>query len=206
MPIDRRTKVDIVRKFLQHNPRYLELGLAVEEAMKSLREAKAEKVATNLRPKIHTVARRGPNWDVTHRIKYRKTGQPPFWCRLYKSGANWENHWAAGVWVARWNPQRLVFEICVERWPADVDLKEEIRGAFHEFTKDSEHGDFWSEDGRNSSEPWPRVSWHFDGDGALVSIGEVDEAATAIVDLLAGLVEELVETADRAKGETGDSP
>ena len=90
------------------------------------------------------------------------------------------------MWIGRWKSARLEFEVCAEGWPAEqTSLDLEIRTTFGAFVKDARAG-LWREDRRNS-DPSRRISWHFDGDNALL-IGDAENEIARIVDLLAALV------------------
>lgn len=193
MSIHKAAELRVVREFLDGNPDLLRLAFAVEEAVESLREGMAGEIYPKLRTAIGNIAAVHPNrgWKVTDECKQYK---PLFWRRLYKDQTGWNaKDQFSGVWVGRWQSERLALEVCAEGWPAgnsSLDLK--IRAKFAEFVAD-ESADLWREDNRNSN-PSRRISWHFDGDRAFL-IGNVEKEVARI----AGLMKALVETIDQAE-------
>ena len=182
------TTAEIVRSFLKlpGNSRYLGLALAVEEAVESLRHEMANAVYPQFRAAIASIPHATPTggWKVTDECKQYK---PLFWRRLYKDQAPWNSNQFSGVWIGRWKSERLEFEVCAEGWPAkQTSLDLEIRRTFGGFVNDASAG-LWREDGKNS-DPSRRISWHFDGDKALL-IGDAENEVARIVDLLAALVD-----------------
>ena len=178
------TKLSIVKKFLHGDTRYLELALAIEDAVESLRDDLAKEVYPKLRGAIGNIPSRHPDrgWKATDECKQYK---PLFWRRLYKDQSGWDKGQFSGVSVGRWKSERLAFEVCAEGWPAgrsSLDL--DIRETFGKSVT-GESAELWREDARNS-DPSRRISWHFDGDRAFL-IGDVEKEVARIVDLVAAL-------------------
>lgn len=192
MSIDKTQEQRIVQKFLSGNPDYLRLALVVEEAVESLREEMAGKIYPKLRAAIGNIAamHADQGWKVTDECKQYR---PLFWRRLYKDQQGWNNDQFSGVWMGRWESERLALEVCAEGWPAgNSALDLEIRNSFEKFVKNQSAG-LWREDRRNSK-PSRRISWHFDGDSAFL-IGNVETE----VQRIEGLLRALVETIDQAE-------
>ena len=184
----------IIEKFLQSDYRYLELGLAVEEAVESLRRDEAAKVYAAIRKNIEEVHNRRSTkkWQLTDTVKYIKSGHPLFWQRLYKEESGWDKKdQYAGVWIGRWKSERLSLEVCAEAWPAreskTTDLN--IKDAFAEFKKKAEHPLLWQEDERNERRR-DRVSYHFHGDKAFLT-GDIQRGVEDIATLAAQFVKVL---------------
>lgn len=193
MSIDDKTKMSIVQRFLQSKPHYLELGLAVEEAVEALRENAAKRLYEELSPRVAKLHQRhrGSGWLLAETM--RSAFQPSFWRRFHRrKDAGWEANQYSGIWVGHWRQERLDLEVCVEGWPADkTNNRKRIANVFDEFTRNTEGPNAWSEDPRNAGNP-RRLSYHFNGDRALL-LGDLAKnlgrGATQIESLLSQMLD-----------------
>ena len=201
-----KTRETIIKKFLLDNDAYLELALAVEGAVESIRNDTSKTVERDLSAEIETLAQATEGkWSSTK----DKRGNVPFWHRLYKSAGpkepkalTWDVNEYSGIWVCRNTSARepLELEIGVAGWPKEGSSNTErnVQAVFDDFV------------GRNDPSLWSEVSWtesasiatkttsqvkyvsrYFDGDRAFLN----DDPKSSVKRVL-GLVRQLMTCLD----------
>ena len=177
-------RTEIARNFLETNTNYLELALAVEEAVESLRDRAAEELDAELVAKLKALREQenSKGWLLTPTIKYIKTPHPKLWQRLYKRGESWDDkNQYEGISIGRWTSHRLSLHVSAVGPAAAVT---NARVHFHGFMKSPDRRrELWEKNQDRENE----VSYVFHGDRVFL-IGDIRSELETIVTLMEGLL------------------
>lgn len=145
----------LVAEFLKSEPRYLELGLEVEAAVRHLREKAKNDLWELVGRELEVPARRF-GW----KLKLERDRNSEGWL-LHKEDAGWKRDTWSGVWVWRLKQHALNWEVGIQGWPEScTEFPESAREAAGD-SFDRLKLDPWRE---NHNKHYVQVGWCVDGD------------------------------------------